>query len=93
MKVSTTIKIKSNPYLQRYIRENSYWYKLLNRNPELINQMSEDMKKAYINPEMEIVEIKGQVLLAGSLPLSETEVNSGEVLAPEFEDTSVLFDE
>lgn len=47
MKVSTTIKIKSNPYLQRYIRENSYWYKLLNRNPELINQMSEDMKKAY----------------------------------------------
>ena len=51
------------------------------------------MKKTYINPEMEIVEIKGQVLLAGSLPLSETEVNSGEVLTPEFEDDFVVFDE
>ena len=52
------------------------------------------MKKTYMHPEMEIVEIKGQVLLAGSLPLStEIEVNTEEVLAPEFEDTSVLFDE
>lgn len=42
---------------------------------------------------MEIVEIKGQVLLAGSLPLSETEVNSGDVLTPEFEDDFVVFDE
>lgn len=51
------------------------------------------MKKTYINPEMEIVEIKGQVLLAGSLPLSETEVNSGEVLAPEYGDDFIVFDE
>ena len=54
-----------------------------------------DMKKAYINPEMEIVEIKGQVLLAGSVfSLNENgfDVNE-ESLAPEFEDTSVLFDE
>ena len=51
------------------------------------------MKKVYLHPEMEIVEIKGQVLLAGSLPLSETEVNTEDVLAPEFEDTSVVFDE
>ena len=53
------------------------------------------MKKAYINPEMEIVEIKGQVLLAGSaLDLKDTgyDVNQ-ESLAPEFEYTSVLFDE
>jgi len=54
-----------------------------------------DMKKAYINPEMEIVEIKGQVLLAGSVfSLNETgfDVNE-ESLAPEFEDASILFDE
>lgn len=51
------------------------------------------MKKVYLHPEMEIVEIKGQVLLAGSLPLSETEVNSDEVLAPEFGDDFVVFDE
>jgi hypothetical protein len=51
------------------------------------------MKKVYLHPEMEIVEIKGQVLLAGSLPLSETEVNTSEVLAPEYGDDFVVFDE
>ena len=53
-----------------------------------------DMKKAYINPEMEIVEIKGQVLLAGSLNINtDVEVNSGEVLAPEYGDDFIVFDE
>ena len=28
------------------------------------------MKKTYMHPEMEIVEIKGQVLLAGSLNIN-----------------------
>jgi hypothetical protein len=51
------------------------------------------MKKTYIHPEMEIVEVQSQVLLAGSLPLSDTEVNAGEVLAPDFEETLVVFDE
>ena len=44
------------------------------------------MKKAYINPEMEIVEIKGQVLLAGSAVganVYEDAANEGAVLAPE----------
>jgi len=40
-------KIKNNINYQRYLRENSYWYKLLNRNPSLISKMEEDMKKAY----------------------------------------------
>ena len=46
------------------------------------------MKKAYINPEMEIVEIEGQVLLAGSLIINtEAEaVETGDVLAPELGD-------
>jgi hypothetical protein len=51
------------------------------------------MKKTYIHPEMEMVEIQSQVLLAGSLPLSDVEVNADEVLAPEFEEISVVFDE
>ena len=51
------------------------------------------MKKTYIHPEMEIVEVQSQVLLAGSLPLSETEVNADEVLAPEFGEDFVVFDE
>jgi len=47
MNIENQIKIRNNQMLQKYIRENSYWYKLLNRNPLLINKMTEDMKKAY----------------------------------------------
>ena len=47
MNLETIFKIKNNPMLQKYIRENSYWYKILNRNPEAIKKMTDDMKKAY----------------------------------------------
>jgi len=47
MTLDLIYKIKSNKELHRYLRENSYWYKLLNRNPNLINKMNDDMKKAY----------------------------------------------
>ena len=45
------------------------------------------MKKAYINPEMEIIEIDGQVLLAGSpFGIRSAGYNSeSESLAPEYE--------
>ena len=44
------------------------------------------MKKTYMHPEMEIVEIKSQVLLAGSMSVFEDEEGGGDVLAPEFEE-------
>lgn len=47
MRLDLVYKIKSNNNLHRYLKENSYWYKLLNRNPSLIKKMEEDMKKAY----------------------------------------------
>ncbi|MBQ1550498.1 MAG: hypothetical protein IIZ67_00210 [Bacilli bacterium] len=47
MNLDTIIKIKSNPNLQRYIKENSYWFKILNRNPKLLSKMNDDMKRAY----------------------------------------------
>ncbi len=47
MDVQTQIKIKNNPYLYRYLRDNSSWYKALNRNPDNIRQMEIEMKKAY----------------------------------------------
>ena len=34
MNLDIQFKIKNNPNYQRYIRENSYWYKILNRTPE-----------------------------------------------------------
>ena len=47
MTLDLIYRIRSNRELHRYLRENSYWYKLLNRNPNLINKMNDDMKKAY----------------------------------------------
>ena len=45
------------------------------------------MKKTYMHPEMEIVEIKSQVLLAGSLGVyDDPTITSDEMLAPEFDD-------
>lgn len=47
MTVETQIKIRSNPYLYRYLRDNSSWYKMLNRNPNAIKDMENEMKQAY----------------------------------------------
>lgn len=47
MNVETQIKIRNNPYLYRYLRDNSAWYKALNRNPDMIKQMEIEMKNAY----------------------------------------------
>ena len=47
MNLETIIKIKNNALLQRYIRENSYWYKILNRNPEFIYELERLMKDEY----------------------------------------------
>lgn len=47
MSIETQFKIKNNPYLYRYLREHSYWYKELNRDPNQIKEMEEEMKKTY----------------------------------------------
>lgn len=47
MTLDLIFRINKDENLHRYLRENSYWYKLLNRDPKLINKMNEDMKKAY----------------------------------------------
>lgn len=40
-------KLKSNPNYLKYLRENSYWYKILNRNPKLFNTFVEEVKTVY----------------------------------------------
>ena len=44
------------------------------------------MKKTYINPKMEIVEIQVQQLLAGSLPTGSTPKDPASSDAPSYED-------
>ena len=54
-----------------------------------------NMKKEYFAPEMEIVNIKNQQLLAGSqnAPLDDTTQDNGAALAPEVQEVLELFDE
>ena len=40
-------KIKSNPLYIKYLHENSHWYKMLNRNPDMFNNFIEEMKTNY----------------------------------------------
>lgn len=45
MKTETLYKIKQKPNLYQYLKYHSHWYKMLNRNPLLIKEMEEEMKK------------------------------------------------
>ena len=47
MNLNIQFQLKANPNYQRYLRENSYWYKVLNRNPELFSSFIEQMKETY----------------------------------------------
>lgn len=47
MQVDAKLRIKANPYLYRYLQENSNWYKYLNRNPNFLNEMEKEMKINY----------------------------------------------
>lgn len=47
MNIETKLLIEQNPNLKKYLKEHSYWYKYLNRNPNSVKQMEEEMKKAY----------------------------------------------
>ena len=47
MKLETQFKLKSDPNYQKYIRENSYWYKILNRMPEAFSEFEAEVKHNY----------------------------------------------
>ena len=40
-------KLKSNPNYTKYLRENSYWYKILTRNPSMIKEFIDEVKINY----------------------------------------------
>ena len=47
MSLDLQFKIKSNPLYINYLHENSYWYKILNRNPEDFNKFVSAAKEHY----------------------------------------------
>lgn len=47
MTLEIQFKIRNNPNYQKYLRENSYWYKILNRDPEMFKNFEEEVKHKY----------------------------------------------
>ena len=47
MNIETQVKIRNNPNLYHYLRENSWWYKELNRHPEVIKELDQEMRSYY----------------------------------------------
>lgn len=41
------LALDSNPDYRKYLRSNSYWYKTLNRNPEMLNEFISEVKEKY----------------------------------------------
>ena len=67
MQVEAKLRIKANPYLYQYLQENSNWYKYLNRNPDFINEMEEEMKGNYkITTKDKIDKVKDTLSLVES---------------------------
>ncbi len=52
MAIELQLKIKENDYYKRYLKEHSYWYKILNRDPDSFKNFVESVKKEYsLRPE------------------------------------------
>lgn len=47
MSIELQYKIKENEYYLRHLRQNSNWYKLLNRNPNNFKDFEEEVKVTY----------------------------------------------
>lgn len=45
MQLETQFRLRNSPDLITYIRNNSHWYKLLNRNPLMINELERLVKE------------------------------------------------
>lgn len=46
MSLDIQFKLKDNPDYLKYLRENSWWYKILNRNPNEFKKFEEEVKKS-----------------------------------------------
>ncbi|CCY45462.1 unknown [Clostridium sp. CAG:1193] len=68
MDLSVQFKLNEDNLLHRYIRENSYWYKILNRNPSLISNMTDEMKDKYkLHTSDKIEEIGNKISMIESI--------------------------
>ena len=56
MQVNVKIAIEQNPNLKRYLKENSYWYHYLNRDPSYLEMMDKAPNiKIYKNNKTSVI--------------------------------------
>lgn len=62
MQLETQFQINSDPRLKSFLRENSYWYKYLNRSPAYIKPFIKEMRDKYkLTPKDRINKITNDI--------------------------------
>lgn len=68
MNLDVQFKINQDPNLKKYLHENSHWYKTLNRYPEALPELTNEMKESYrLRPIDKVSDLLGQMELIQSL--------------------------
>ena len=68
MTLDIQFKIKTDPNYQKYIREHSNWYKILNRNPEAFPVFEEEVKEVYkLKPSHRITKMLDNLEMVSAL--------------------------
>lgn len=68
MQLNIKMIIEQNPDLKRYLKENSYWYKYLNRDSNYLRIMYQEMKKAYkLTPIDKLERINNNIKLVSEM--------------------------
>lgn len=47
MTLEVQFKLKNSPLYIKYLHENSYWYKILNRNPDMFDDFVNEVRTNY----------------------------------------------
>lgn len=68
MTLETQFKLKSNPLYLEYLHSNSYWYKILNRDPLKFNDFVNEVKINYkLRPSDKINKVIGTFELISNI--------------------------
>lgn len=68
MSIDLQFKIKNNPYYLEYLRQNSYWYKYLNRDPESFKAFEEAAREYFkLRPSDRIEKVLTGLEMIGSI--------------------------
>ena len=68
MNIRIQYALRNNPFLRKFLRENSFYYKELIRNPNFINELNNLMKKEYkLNLPAKLDKIKEDISMLNTV--------------------------